>query len=664
VCATFAVALTVLVVMGQRLLDRDRAALYERFGHEREQGVEEAVRGIAADVADIREDLDLAATLLQAAETTRLAERELHAIATIKREYMVIYARTDAGLTQVVAYDAPPGTAELAHAVLDRMLALAERQPGVMHSSGELAPADTPAGWFRVYVWRPRPEGPTVAVVVDTAVLLRRLRLERDLNTRLVVVDSRGATAPISDEAFARVVRERPQLFGPMIAATTPGHHEAVVLDGDAARAIGLSETAAVTLAVPLQLVDGRPWILLVATSTQSLRDQEATLVRRLVIGSALVLVLLLSAAAYVLHNAYRARTLRAHLRHSAHLAHLNEKAEKILDHIPSGVLALSENGRVTGVNRWLAERLGRPVIDGPLREAFDGAPEDIARVLALVERATSSREPQVLRDRLRLFGGDAFLDIHAVPLARGFGDVSTLLVFDDLTDLRRIEQRLLHSEKLVTAGQLAAGIAHEIGTPLNVARGRVELSLSHLGTDHAEAESQRIVIDQIDRVTKLLQQLLDYVRPAPATLQRVELAPALHGVTELLAPQAAKRGVTLAVEAAADLAVHVDPDQVQQILINLTLNAIDACGKHGHVTLRAAARPQAVVVEIVDDGQGIPADLQKQVFDPFFTTKKRGQGTGLGLWVVAQLVRAQAAEIELDSTVGRGTTVRITWPT
>jgi signal transduction histidine kinase len=172
------------------------------------------------------------------------------------------------------------------------------------------------------------------------------------------------------------------------------------------------------------------------------------------------------------------------------------------------------------------------------------------------------------------------------------------------------------------------------------------------------------LVIDQIDRVTRLIQQLLDYVRPTPALMQEVDLARSVHVVRELLAPQAAKRSVSLDVDVAPEtLNLNTDPDQVQQIIVNLALNAIDACEKGGNVALRTRRRDDSVVLEIEDTGHGIPADMQKQVFDPFFTTKKRGQGTGLGLWVVAQLVRAQSAEIELDSTPGRGTTVRVAWP-
>jgi len=668
VSGTLIAALSLLVVVGIRVLERDRDALFSRYGREREQAIAEAARGVAAEVADIGDDLELASTLLQGAETTRLAERELHAIATIKREYLVMYARTDDGeTTKVTAFDAPAGVAIRADAALEQLLALADKEPGKLHVSTAYAPAGDPAAWYRVFARRPKDHGPVVAVVVDTGVLLARMKLQRDSMSRTLVLDAAGAPAVVSDRGLSSLVTNQPDAFGPVLANVNVNANasSAAVLDNDLARVIGLPDAAAVAVSVPLVVDSGPPWTLLVVASTQALQAQERTVVRRVVVGGALVLVLLLSAAAYVLHNTFRARTLRERVRHTDHLAHLTEKAEKILDHIPSGVLALSEECRVTGVNRWLAERIGSEVIGRRLDATFAaGRPEDVDLVMQLVQRALKTREPQTLhRERIALLGQEASLNIHAVPLARGIGDVSVLLVFEDLSELRRIEQRLLHSEKLVTAGQLAAGIAHEVGTPLNVARGRVELSLSHLGSDHQEADNQRLVIDQIDRVTRLIQQLLDYVRPAATAMQDVDLAHSLHVVAELLAPQAAKRAVTLRVDAPKPTKLHADPDQVQQIIVNLVLNAVDACERGGQVSLRTRSQDKGVVLAIEDDGHGIPPEIQKQVFDPFFTTKKRGQGTGLGLWVVAQLVRAQSAEVELDSRPGKGTTVRVVWP-
>jgi len=666
VSGALVVALSLVVLVGQRVLERDRDALFASYGHDREQVIEEAARGVEAEVVDIGDDLELASTLLQSTDTTGIAERELQAIATIKHEYLVMYARADDGeTTKVTAYDAPEDVAARSDPALVRLLDAATRDPGQLHVSVAFADPADPAGWYRVFARRPKAHGPTVAVVVDTSVLLARMKLPRDPMSRILVLDGRGVPAALSDRPLAGLVRDRPGAFRAVIPLAT--RTDSIVrLDGELAKAIGLPDTGAVAVAVPLVVNRELPWTLLVVASTQALQSQQRTIMRRVLVGGALVLVLLLSAAAYVLHTTFRARALRERVRHMDHLAHLTDKAEKILDHIPSGVLALSENRRVTSVNRWLAERLDHEIVGRGLDTTFESArPEDVARVVELVDRALATREPASLhREVNALLGQEAVLNIHAVPLARGIGDVSVLLVLEDLTELRRIEQRLIHSEKLVTAGQLAAGIAHEIGTPLNVARGRVEMSLSHLGGDHQEASNQRIVIDQIDRVTRLIQQLLDFVRPRPAAVQCVDLAQSLHVVTQLLAAEITKRKLVLRVEAPEQpVTLQADPDQVQQIIINLVLNAIDACHPGGTVTLRALARDRTVALEVVDDGAGIPADLHKQVFDPFFTTKKRGQGTGLGLWVVAQIVRAQAAEIELDSQPGTGTTVRVVWP-
>ncbi len=520
-------ALGVLVVTGLRVFERDRDALLARYGHEREVGLEEAARGLGGDIADVSDDLQLAAAVLRGAEAATLAERELHAIATIKREYLAMHARTDDGVTtKVTALDAPPNIAELSDVALDDALDVTEKAHGPLYVTSVRGGSP----WLRVFARRPENHGPAVAVVVDMEVLVTRLKLQRDTVSRIAIVDAHGNATTSSDRTLAAVLRDRP-------AMVQSGRH---TIDSSIARAIGLPAASALVIGVPIVVDTGAPWMLVSVISTQALQTQERTVIRRVLVGGGLVVVLLLSAAGYVLYNTFRARALRERLAHAERLAHL---------------------------------------------------------------------------------------------------------------------------EKLALAGQLAAGIAHEIGTPLNVARGRVELSLSHLGDQHPEAKNQRIVIDQIDRVTRQIEQLLGYVRPTPALVQQVDLAASLQNVKQLLDPQAAKRKITLEIEADAPTPLLTDADQLQQIIVNLTLNAVDACDQGGHVSLRTRTRPDAVVLEVADTGHGVPPEIRKQVFDPFFTTKKRGQGTGLGLWVVAQLVRAQSAEIELDSAPGKGTTVRVVWP-
>jgi signal transduction histidine kinase len=529
-------------VIGARVLAHDRRAMHEQLARDRLHSLDELARGFEHDVTEIAEDLELAATLIASAESTSLAERELHAIATIKREYMVMQARRGTETFRVVALDGPAGITEQSDRALGETLDRADRDPGVLKSSGPLGTGV--ASWYRVFALR-TPKGPVVAVAVNTTVLLARLALLRNKNTVAIVVGTNEIASPASDPSLVEAARAPGSIQG-LLRDAAHGPTWVSLGAGDA-QTLGLPPTAAVATAVPFTIDEGEAWRLVLVTSNVVLQTQERTLIKRFTVGAVLALLLLTAAAAYVVFTSRRAAALTERLR----------QADK----------------------------------------------------------------------------------------------------------LRKAEERLLHSEKLAAAGQLAAGIAHEIGTPLNIARGRAELALSRLG-DHPQAAGQQVIVAQIDRVSRMIQQLLDVARPSHAGTQEIDVLKALDAVVELVSAEAGKRGIAVRVSGDPSVpALRADPDQLQQALLNLVMNAMDACDAGGHVELRASQREGFVVLEIVDDGHGIPAAIQGQVFDPFFSTKKRGQGTGLGLWVVAQVVRSHAGEIEIESTDGTGTTVRIAWP-
>jgi signal transduction histidine kinase len=226
-----------------------------------------------------------------------------------------------------------------------------------------------------------------------------------------------------------------------------------------------------------------------------------------------------------------------------------------------------------------------------------------------------------------------------------------------------------LRAEKLATIGVLAAGLAHEVGTPLGIVRGRAEYVLGKLGSDHPQARNVGVITEQIDRVTRTIRQMLDFARVTPAAVKPVAISQVASWLAEVVRFEAQRRKVSLALEVPDTLPpVSANPDELQQLLLNLVMNACDACSEGGHVTLSAtpsqgAGGWQCVKLCVSDDGHGIPAEDISGVFDPFFTTKKRGQGTGLGLTVAAQIVRNHGGQIELDSEVGRGTRVVVLWP-
>jgi signal transduction histidine kinase len=295
-----------------------------------------------------------------------------------------------------------------------------------------------------------------------------------------------------------------------------------------------------------------------------------------------------------------------------------------------------------------------------------------VARLRELVEAsAREFRVRSLLGEPLALFGEEGQYNIHAVPLEARDPEVRTLLVVEDLSSVRALETQLLRAEKLATVGVLAAGIAHEIGTPLGVVRGRAEYVLSKLGPAHAQSAGVGVIIEQIDMVSRTIRQLLDFSRLQPASVRPVVLAPLVRDVYELLRLEAERRRVRIELDIPEGLpALAANPDQLQQVLVNLTLNACDACGPGGQVRLSAAAPDGSsagawglVTIRVSDDGCGIPPESLNQVFDPFFTTKKRGQGTGLGLTMVAHVVRNHGGRVELESAPGRGTCITLLWP-
>jgi signal transduction histidine kinase len=280
--------------------------------------------------------------------------------------------------------------------------------------------------------------------------------------------------------------------------------------------------------------------------------------------------------------------------------------------------------------------------------------------------RYISGREKAVLRQVILMAGG----------LLMAVGVVGTLIVrqqrysaalaerLRNAEALRSLERQLISAEKLATTGVLAAGIAHEVGTPLGIIRARAELLLDDIDRDPSRRALEAIVA-QIDRISSIIRQVLDFSRVQPVELGRVDVGDAVRSALDLLGHRLRQQNVTAAADIPPDLpAVAADASQFQQVLINLVLNACDACESGGHIQISASAADQRRVrLEIRDTGVGIEPAHLLAVFDPFFTTKKRGEGTGLGLPIAASIVRNHGGEISLASTPGQGTTVTISWP-
>lgn len=234
-------------------------------------------------------------------------------------------------------------------------------------------------------------------------------------------------------------------------------------------------------------------------------------------------------------------------------------------------------------------------------------------------------------------------------------GDLAA--AFNDMTRrLADVQRQLTQADKPASVGRLAAGLAHEINNPLTGVLSYASLLRKRFEADPEACEDLDVVIRETKRCRLTLRELLDFARPTPPTRVQADLNEVARHAVAVVVNQPALNQVRLELDLQEDLpTAFADPYQIQQVVVNLLLNAADATGEAGGVLrLRSRAEGQAVVLEVEDDGPGIPAELQPHLFDPFFTTKGT-RGTGLGLAVPWSIVQGHGGAIDVHSEPGQG---------
>ncbi|HVV87528.1 MAG TPA: ATP-binding protein [Kofleriaceae bacterium] len=333
-----------------------------------------------------------------------------------------------------------------------------------------------------------------------------------------------------------------------------------------------------------------------------------------------------------------------------------------IVRSLSSGLVTVDLDGKLLTINQTASDLLAV----APDRAV--GLPIDLlmpgmaARLGALSRRGKLRRSDLVLPPR---DGRPArTLGISISPL-RDVGDhvIGRVINFSDLTELRTLEETMRRAERLATVGQLAAGIAHEIRNPLASISGSIELLGQAPRASEEDKALMTIVLREIDRLNALVGELLDYANPRPPELVEFDLAELLAETLQVVRQDRSWGGVKVVAELPpAPLEVVADPAKLRQVAWNLVRNATEAlAGGVGQVTVRARDEGDQVVVEVEDDGPGIPADQLGRIFDPFFTTKKRG--TGLGLATCHGIVAEHGGTLTVESAPGRGSKFVMTLP-
>ncbi|MBH0193876.1 MAG: PAS domain S-box protein, partial [Nitrospira sp.] len=232
-----------------------------------------------------------------------------------------------------------------------------------------------------------------------------------------------------------------------------------------------------------------------------------------------------------------------------------------------------------------------------------------------------------------------------------------------DVTLLNQIQEQLRKTERVAELGTLASGMAHEIGTPMNVILGRAEYLMDRVKEEPVKKGLQTIVA-QVERITKVMNQLLAFARRKPPERGPLVLKDIVDDSLELFRERLAKSGVT--VELVLDdhcPAAQADADQMSQVMINLIMNALHAMEDGGTLRVGLEEEQDGIKLTVGDSGHGIPRDVLPKIFEPFYTTKEFGKGTGLGLTVVKGIIEEHQGSITVDSEEGRGTRFTIVLP-
>jgi two-component system, NtrC family, sensor kinase len=333
---------------------------------------------------------------------------------------------------------------------------------------------------------------------------------------------------------------------------------------------------------------------------------------------------------------------------------------QEVVDAISPALCIVDRGGRIRRANRAFADLVNAPPASliGRPWQAFI-PPEWAAELQRALEQQGAGRE-------VDLRTGDQTYAVTAVPITST--DRSALvLLFDDQTERRRLQDQLIQSEKMSAIGQLIAGIAHDLNNPLASVVGFADFLGEVPNVPPSLREPLTVIREEAERASNIVKNLLSFARKQEHQRRPTALRPLLDATFVLLRNQLMAHRVEAQIEIEPDLPMpDIDPNQIQQVFVNLLNNAsqaIASTGRPGRVAVRARRWLDGVAIEVIDDGPGMSEALAAQVFEPFFTTKPEGEGTGLGLSISQGIVREHGGRIMLSTEEGRGSTFTVQLP-
>ena len=337
--------------------------------------------------------------------------------------------------------------------------------------------------------------------------------------------------------------------------------------------------------------------------------------------------------------------------------------ADEVVTSLPVGLIATDKNGKIAFFNSAAERITGLDLSKARGEDPEDILPKHFCGLKEYLDRGESISEKEMVCE----FAEDKIVpvSVSASKIINEEGQfVGQVLIIRDLGEVRRLQSEVRRKEKLAAIGGLAAGVAHEIRNPLSSIKGLASYFKNKFEEDSDDKEAAGVMIQEVDRLNRVISELLDFARPTHLNLKPVDINEVLDHSVRLIQQEAVTKGITIKLNLSQQLmTAEIDSDRLSQCLLNLYLNAFQAMDNGGRLTIENSITEESLIkIEIKDTGSGINTEDLNKIFDPYFTTKK--QGTGLGLAIVHKIIEAHKGEIKVRSIYGYGTAFTIFIPT
>jgi len=348
----------------------------------------------------------------------------------------------------------------------------------------------------------------------------------------------------------------------------------------------------------------------------------------------------------------------------SATLSRVKALSDSLVESMPIGLLAVDETGVVASFNQAAEAILRQPAETVILRKPEETLPVPLAEVVRQLRDNGGPIEREVLC--FPPAGNELPLEVIGTNMREeGGGFMGHVILFRDLTEIQRLKEEVVRAERLASIGRLAAGVAHEIRNPLSSIKGFATYFRERYREIPEDKQTAEIMIQEVERLNRVVGQLLEFARPMNVDRRTVGVQSLLQHSLRMVESQSREKGIR--VESRIDDGVTrlvVDPDRIQQALLNLFLNGIEAMEAGGTLAVsvrKAGGNTKGVEISVSDTGKGIGEEDLIHIFDPYFTT--RSSGTGLGLAIVHKVVQSHGGEVRAESEKGKGTKVTLMLP-